>query len=343
LDAETAGIMGASLISFAISYLTIPYFNRFMRRAGIVGRDIMKADRPVVADMGGPGVVSGFLMGVFFFVGLTILAPPRVSGIVYILASLCTILIVTLIGIFDTLTGLMKAREGRDGFEQYKKIGIPRWLYFFVPLPAAVPLMAVNAGVSRVTLPLVGRVELGIIYPLVLVPLAVLCCTNATNFLAGFNGLEAGMGAVLHLSLGAYAYATGHHNAAVLAFAFAAGLLAFLRYNWYPAKVFPGDLNYTIGAVAACVAVVGNMEKFAILCFVPYIVEALLKAASRFEAESYGVLQPDGTVKPRDGRIRGLTHAAMSLGRFTEWQVSLMLIGLEAAVCAAAFLVIRYV
>ncbi|HEX9913365.1 MAG TPA: hypothetical protein VGB32_00450 [Candidatus Bathyarchaeia archaeon] len=343
MDTATAGIIGGAFFSFAISYVMIPYFIRYMHLAGIVGRDVMKEGKPVVADMGGPGVVSGFLMGVFFFVGLTVLAPPRAGGMVYILASLCTILIITLIGIFDTLTALMKKREGADGFEQYKKVGIPRWLYFFIPLPAAVPLMAVNAGVSHITLPLIGRVELGILYPLALVPLAVLCCSNATNFLAGFNGLEAGMGAVLHLSLGAYAYLTGHYNAAILAFCFAASLIAFLRYNWYPAKVFPGDLNYTIGAVAACVTVIGNMEKFAILCFTPYILEALLKAASRFEAESYGVLQPDGTVKPKTRHIRGLTHLAMSLGDYKEWQVSLILVGFEAAVCAAAFLVIRFV
>lgn len=343
METATAAIIGAAFFSFALSYLLIPYFIRYMHAAGIVGRDIMKQSKPTVADMGGPGVVAGFLMGVFFYVGLSVLYPPRVSGIIYILASLCTILIITLIGIFDTLTTLMKKREGLEGFEQYKKIGIPRWLYFLLPLPAAVPLMAVNAGVSRVTLPFLGRVELGLLYPLVLVPLAVLCCSNATNFLAGFNGLEAGMGAVLHLSLGAYAYVTGHHNAAMLAFCFAGSLLAFLRYNWYPARVFPGDLNYTIGAVAACVTVVGNMEKFAILCFTPYIAEALLKAWSRFEAESYGVLQPDGTVKPRDGKVRGLTHLTMSLGNFKESQVTLILVWLEVIVCLVSFLVIRFV
>ena len=343
METATAAIIGAAFFSVTLSYLLIPYFIRYMHAAGIVGRDIMKPGKPVVADMGGPGVVAGFLMGVFFYVGLSVLYPPRVSGIIYILASLCTILIITLIGIFDTLTALMKKREGAEGFEQYKKIGIPRWLYFLLPLPAAVPLMAVNAGVSRVTLPFLGRVELGLLYPLVLVPLAVLCCSNATNFLAGFNGLEAGMGAVLHLSLGAYAYVTGHHNAAMLAFCFAGSLLAFLRYNWYPARVFPGDLNYTIGAVVACVTVVGNMEKFAVLCFTPYIAEALLKAWSRFEAESYGVLQPDGTVKPRDGKVRGLTHMVMSLGDFNESQVTLILVGLETVVCIVSFLVIRFV
>lgn len=331
-------ILGAVSFSFAVTYLMVPYFNRYMHAAGIVGRDIMKADETAVADMGGPGVVVGFLMGVFFFIGVEIFVPPRLSGIIYILASLNTILIITLIGIFDSLTALIKKREGEGFFEQYKKVGIPRWLYFFIPLPAAVPLAAVNAGVSRMTLPFIGRVELGLAYPLVLVPLAVLCCSNATNFLAGFNGLEAGMGIVLHLSLGVYAYMHGHHNVAMIALCFAAALLAFLRYNWYPAKVFPGDLNYTIGAVCACVAVIGNMEKFAMLCFIPYAAEAVLKALSGFEAESYGVLQPDGTVKPRSEKIRGLTHLAMQMGDYKEWQVTLILVGLEAAACIAAFI-----
>ena len=121
------------------------------------------------------------------------------------------------------------------------------------------------------------------IYPLVIVPLAVLCCSNATNFLAGFNGLEAGMGVVLHFSLGVFALMSNRLAAAALALVFATVLVSFLRYNWYPGKVFPGDLNYTIGAVAACVAVLGNMEKFAILCFTPWVIEAVLKALSGFK------------------------------------------------------------
>jgi UDP-N-acetylglucosamine--dolichyl-phosphate N-acetylglucosaminephosphotransferase len=299
----------------------------------------MKADRRIVADMGGPGVMVGFVLGVFLFIALEILIPPRLPGLIYILASLNTILIITLIGVFDVLTTLMKQREGMEMFEKLKRKGIPPWMYFLIPLPAAVPLVAVNAGVSYMTLPFIGRVDLGIIYPLVLIPLGVLCCTNATNFLAGFNGLEAGMGMVLHVSLGLYALNAGKIDAALLALVFAASLAAFLRYNWYPAQVFPGDLNYTIGAVAVCVTVLGNMEKFAIICFSPYIVEALLKALSGFKAENYGVLQPDGTVKPRESNIRSLTHFVMRVGSFKEWQVSLILIIVEAAFCLVAFLI----
>ncbi len=338
-----ASLIAAVGLSFILAYLAIPAFNRFMIAAGIVGRDVMKRDGKPIPDMGGPGVMVGFLLGIFLYIGLETFALKSSQDLIYILASLSTILIITLIGIFDVLTALMKTREGAGIFERLKRRGIPQWFYFFIPLPAAVPLMAVAAGVTHMSLPFFGRVELGLAYPLILVPLAVLCCSNATNFLAGFNGLEAGMGTVLLASLGAFALISNKMAAAALALSFAAALLAFLRYNWYPAKVFPGDLNYTIGAVAACVTVLGNMEKFAILCFTPWVVEALLKAASRFNAETYGMLQTNGVVKPRDNSIRSMTHLVMKSGNFTEAQVTMILIAVEATVCAVAFVVIKLI
>jgi UDP-N-acetylglucosamine--dolichyl-phosphate N-acetylglucosaminephosphotransferase len=336
-------LIGAISLSFATTYIMVPLFNDYMYSIGVVGTDIMKREKKPIADMGGPGVITGFLLGVFFYIGLEIFITERLVGLVYILACLCTVLIITFIGVLDTLTALVKKREGEGEFEQYKKTGIPRWLYFFIPLPAAVPLMAVNAGVSKLTLPFIGRVDFGMAYPLLLVPLAILCCSNASNFLAGFNGLEAGVGIVALTSLGLFAFKQGQLNAAMIALCFAFSLIAFLRYNWYPASVFPGDLNYTIGAVYAGVTVIGNMEKFAILCFTPYILEAFLKAASRFEAESYGILQENGTVKPREKKIRGLTHLVMSLGDFTEPQVTMILIIFEIIVCVLSYLVIGYI
>jgi UDP-N-acetylglucosamine--dolichyl-phosphate N-acetylglucosaminephosphotransferase len=330
-------LASAAFLSFLFTYLLMPYFIQFFRATGIVGRDIMKRRMPVVADMGGSGVIVGLLTGVFFYIAMAIFLFGEIPELTELLASISTILIITLIGIFDVLTTLMRQHEGLGVFERMKRKGIPGWIYFFIPLPAAVPLAAVNAGVKSMVLPLLGRVELGSIYPLVLIPLAVLCCSNATNFLAGFNGLEAGMGFVLHLSLGIYAMMNGRNAAGLIAFTFAAALLAFLKYNWYPAKVFPGDLNYTIGAVCVCVTVLGNMDRFAIICFTPWIVEAVLKALSKFQAESYGVLQPDGTLKPLKKGIHSLTHAVMITGDFKEYQVSIILIVVEAVVCAVSF------
>ena len=325
-------------VSFFTAYLLIPIFIRFMNATSIVGYDIMKNDNKLVADMGGPGVIAGLLAGIFTYIGFEVfIQSDGLPDLAFVLASLNTILVITLIGIFDSLTSKMKDREGKDLFERLKRKGIPSWTYFFIPLPAAVPLMAVSAGYHFMVLPFLGRVDLGIFYPLVVIPLAVLCCSNATNFLAGFNGLEAGMGFVLNFSLGIYALIHGKTSAAAIAICFSFALLAFLKYNWYPAKVFPGDLNHTIGAVVVCVTVLGNMERFAILCFTPWIVEAFLKALSGFKAESFGVLQIDGTLKPKNNKLRSLTHLIMRLGSFKEWQVSTILIILEIIICLTSF------
>jgi UDP-N-acetylglucosamine--dolichyl-phosphate N-acetylglucosaminephosphotransferase len=336
-------IVAASLISFIFTYVTTPYFNNFCTATGIVGRDLMKRSDKPIADMGGPEVMVGFLTGVFFYISMGIFQFGDVQGLTNIIACISTALIITLIGIFDVLTTLMRKKEGEGMFERMKRRGIPRWFYYFIPIPAAIPLSAIKAGVSKMILPFLGEVEFGIIYPLVLIPLAVLCCSNATNFYAGFNGLEAGMGVALHLSLGIFAFINGRTAATLVAFTFASALLAFLRYNWFPASVFPGDLNYTIGAVCVCVAVIGNIERFAILCFIPWIVEAFLKAFSKFEAENYGVLQKDGTLKPREDGIYSLTHLVMRFGRFKEYQITTILIAVEIVVCASSFVLVQHV
>lgn len=332
-------IIAAAILSFFFTLGIVPIFTYFQKLAGIVGIDVMKdIQRYRVAEMGGPGVLAGFLAGVFFYIGSTIFLYGELPDLIYILATISTVLLITLIGIFDVLTTLMEEREGKGTFEILKRRGIPWWLYFFIPLPAAVPLAAVKAGVSIKVLPFIGQIDLGIWYPLVLIPIAVVCCSNATNMLAGFNGLEAGMGFVLLSSLGFYTLMHEQYAAALIALTFAASLLAFLRYNWYRAKVFPGDLNYTIGAVCVCVAVLGNMEVFAIVCFMPWIIESFLKLASRFRAESYGVLQRGDIVKPRTKSIRSLTHIVMRAGDFKERQVTEILIAFEVLVCMVAFL-----
>jgi UDP-N-acetylglucosamine--dolichyl-phosphate N-acetylglucosaminephosphotransferase len=105
--------------------------------------------------------------------------------------------------------------------------------------------------------------------------------------LAGYNGLEAGLGIIILSVMGFVAWQSGLGWVSMLAFCMVFALIAFLKYNWYPAKIFPGDtLTYSVGALIACVAILGNMERIAIILFVPYFITFILKARSRFKAES---------------------------------------------------------
>ncbi|MEM0320444.1 MAG: hypothetical protein QXS67_03445, partial [Candidatus Nezhaarchaeales archaeon] len=94
-----------------------------------------------------------------------------------------------------------------------------------------------------------------------------------------------------------------------------ASLLGFIRYNWYPAKILPGDsLTYLLGSLVACGVIIGNMEKAGIVVLTPFIVEFFLKARSRFKASCLGVLREDGRLDPPYGsKVYSLTHLVLQL------------------------------
>ena len=120
-------------------------------------------------------------------------------------------------------------------------------------------------------------------------------------------------------------------------------MLAFLIFNWYPAKIMPGDsLVYAIGATVAVVAIIGNIERFAIICFIPWLIELILKLRSGMKAENFGLLQADGTLKAPYKKSYSLTHFIMKKGKFTERQIVLLLLGIEILFVFLAFLSIRF-
>lgn len=335
-------IVASAVMGWYATFTLTPRIIAVMKTIGAVGRDIHKKDKPAVAELGGFPVILGYLAGILAYVGaLTFFLNLDGEVTSKILAATLSILIITLFGMLDDLTALLRERKSIGGkLNSKKKVGFKQSTKFLLPVFAAVPLMVVNSGVSSITIPFFGNTDFGILYPLLLVPLGIFGASNATNMLAGLNGLTAGLGAALILSLGIFAYMNSGFVAAAIAFIFVAALIGFLYYNWYPAKIFPGDsLDYTIGAVAATVAILGNIERFAVFAFLPWFVEFALKARSRFKAESFGILQADGTLKAPYEKTYSLTHIAMKAGRHTEREIVLMLIGFEVIVCIATFAV----
>jgi UDP-N-acetylmuramyl pentapeptide phosphotransferase/UDP-N-acetylglucosamine-1-phosphate transferase len=110
--------------------------------------------------------------------------------------------------------------------------------------------------------------------------LAVVWMTNLYNFMDGSDGLAGGMAAI---GFGALALAAGLGDApglAALCAAIAAAALAFLRFNFPPARVFMGDAgSIPLGFLAATLGILGAMQHvwpwlFPLLVFSPFIVDA---------------------------------------------------------------------
>jgi len=303
---------GASLlVTIVVVTLLIPR----LHRARIVGKDMHKPGRPEVAEMGGLAIVAG--TGVGISTALAMMSFFHVfqdASEVLLLAALATILLTALIGIVDDLLGMRQVVKA------------------FLPAVAALPLVALRAGHTSLVIPFVGRIDFWIFYPLFLVPAGVMVAANAVNMLAGFNGMEAGMGLIAMGSLAVIAASTHATTALVILLAGAGALLGVLFFNWYPAKILVGDVGtLSIGALIATAVIVGNFETAGVIVIIPYAIDFLFKAAHGFPTtEWWGILGEDGKLRcPSTGPV-GLCQFIMKItGGIKEWGLTSVLMGVE--------------
>ncbi|MGB4698853.1 MAG: hypothetical protein WBH08_13530, partial [Methanothrix sp.] len=128
--------------------------------------------------------------------------------------------------------------------------------------------------------------------------------------------LEAGMGVIILLVLGYVGLQNGKSDSSVLALVMVGALLAFLYFNWYPAKVFPGDtLTYSVGALVACVAILGDMEKIAVFLFIPYAIDFILPMRKGLNVEAFAKVNDDGSLEQPYDKIYDTAHLAIAVLR----------------------------
>ncbi len=327
------------IVSFSAVYLATPRIISYFKAVGIADTDEHKKRKPLVATSAGMCAVVGIIAGLFFYIGMKVFVLQSSVQVVELLAAVSSILIITFVGFLDDLNTKQESYQGSS-----VKAGISRWMKPILTLPAAVPLMAVSAGTTTMVLPLIGSIDLGLLYPLLVIPIVVVCVANMVNMLGGYNGLEAGMGLVYTASLGLYAFHIGETPAAAILLTCAATLLALVKYVKVPAGILAGDsLTYALGAVVACGAIIGNIERAALITMFPFIVQGLLKFYSKLReghfASDLGVLQKDGTIRRRYKKIYSLTHLALGSGA-TEKQVVGRLIAVQLVSSAIPWLML---
>ncbi|MEA3429644.1 MAG: hypothetical protein U9R08_00045 [Nanoarchaeota archaeon] len=309
------------IVGFVVTFLLLKKGIKYLSRIGLDVKDMAKKHQPSVPISGGVLVMIGLFVSLLIYIFIRTFIYDDISSNAIILASICSMLIVAVIGFLDDLM----VRETKKGLY----VGLKRWQKPLLTLPAAIPLMVIKAGFSTLTIPFIGSVDFGLLYPLLLVPVGVIGAANMVNLLEGFNGLGTGMGIVYTLSLGLYAYVNGRTDAAVIAFAVLGALIAFYYYNKVPAKVLPGDsLTYLLGAAIVSIAVVGNIEKAALIISIPFILEFLLKARSKFKAQTYGKYE-HGKIKSFYRKIYSIPHILTRTGKYTEKQIVWFMILIE--------------
>lgn len=239
----------AALVAATVVLALTPVSALLARRLGAVdqpsGRRIHRTPTP---RLGGLAIFAGFMLPVLWFV-------PGDPGARALLAGAT---LIVLLGAIDDVWGLTPAVKlaGQVGC-------------------AAIPVAA-GLTIDHVTLPLLGVFDLGFAqYPLTIIWFVAI--VNMINFIDGMDGLAAGVGGIGASTFAILAASLGRADAAILAAALAGACIAFLAFNFHPARVFMGDSGaLLIGFVLAGVAVSGVMKSAAAVAVVaPLIVLAI--------------------------------------------------------------------
>jgi UDP-N-acetylglucosamine--dolichyl-phosphate N-acetylglucosaminephosphotransferase len=316
----------APILAFVVTFLLTKRWIPVAFRIGLVGKDMNKYSKPPVAEMGGIALVSGIIAGLSSYIAMNTFLLNQSSFNLDLFATFSTVLIITFVGLIDDLLGW--------------KIGLSQLQKPLLTIPAALPMMVVNAGHSAVSLPILGVVSLGILFPLLFIPVGVVGASNGFNMLAGYNGLEAGMGIVILGVMSLVTYLAGSTWVTMIGLVSVAALVAFLYFNWFPAKIFPGNaFTYMIGAIIACVAILGNVEKLALILFIPYYMDFILGSRGRMKVEAFAKVNSDGTLEQPAPKICDVCHLMIAIvkrikGKVYERDVVLSIIVFEIILAA---------
>lgn len=187
---------------------------------------------------------------------------PTLGGLLF-----CAIVIVTwlvadrsregFIAVFALIAGA--AVGGLDdvvNIRSLRRLGLPAWhrlaVEGFIGLLLGIALAV--AGFTHQYFPGLGAPNLGWgIVPVAV--LALVATSNAVNLTDGVDGLAASCTGIAFFGLTMVGVRTGDVHATLIAAALTGAVVAFLVYNWHPARIFMGDTgSLALGCVLVAVS-----------------------------------------------------------------------------------------
>ena len=141
----------------------------------------------------------------------------------------------------------------------------------------AIATLVYLLGVKINSIPFFGGIDLGFwSYPITL--LWIVGISNAVNFIDGVDGLAGSVVTVNAITLAIIAVTMSPSSpiSALIGFILAGAMLAFLTYNFNPAKIFMGDSGALFsGFLLAAISITGVMKTATIAILLPFVVLAV--------------------------------------------------------------------
>jgi len=218
-------------VSFIISFLAIPVVLQIAEQKKLYDvPDERKVHTHAVASLGGVGIFGGFLLASL----LSIQGRSNPEFQYFFAAAL----VIFFLGLKDDLVVLSASKK-------------------FVGQVVAASIL-IHMGQVRLDSMhgLFGFDQLPEGFAMALTYLTIIVVINSFNLIDGVDGLAASLGTLTMLIFGTYFYMIDYQAYALLAFAMAGSLIAFLIFNHHPAKIFMGDSgSLMIGLINAILVI----------------------------------------------------------------------------------------
>jgi UDP-GlcNAc:undecaprenyl-phosphate GlcNAc-1-phosphate transferase len=221
-------IIFSLITTFLITYVAIPKVIFFAEKLRLLDEAGIRAShKGSVPIFGGIAIFTGIIFSLLFW--------ADIENIQYLLVS---ILIVFFVGVIDDLLVL----------SPFKKI---------VGQVIAISIIIFFGDLQIDNMHgVLGVYDLPIWIGTLFTIFVVIVITNAYNLIDGVDGLAGGIGVISSFSFGVIALLMGQSDMAIVAFTLMGALLAFLKYNLYPAKIFMGDTgSLVVGLILSILAI----------------------------------------------------------------------------------------
>ncbi len=208
------------ITAFVVTLIAIPPIISLIRKYNLFDKPNARKEHSVpIPTMGGVAIVAGMMLSLFLWFPFSNSIPQ--------ICFFFSVLVMFGLGIMDDL---------KDLSAKYK----------FIIQAGLAGLIAIS-GIRIVSFEgLFGIYELPMMAQYTFTFLAIVGITNAFNLIDGIDGLAGGIGFMSLIILGLFLTLSGDVNTALIAFALAGGMLAFMYFNLNPARIFMGDTGSLI-------------------------------------------------------------------------------------------------
>ncbi|MVT06801.1 glycosyltransferase family 4 protein [Chitinophaga tropicalis] len=228
-------VLIATVLSFVVTYFAIPVLIRVAELKHLYDEpDERKSHKARIPTLGGIAFFSGFVMASAVCVPALADSPFQ-----YLVAAF---LVIFMVGMKDDIVGLSPLK---------KLIG---------QLMASFAVIYLGNLQINSMYGLMGMYALPPHFSLLLTYFTFLVIINAFNLIDGVDGLAGSIGMLVSGVLGTYFLYTGELIYAVMGFALAGGLAAFLIYNISPARIFMGDTGSLLVGLVNAILIVKFIE-----------------------------------------------------------------------------------